>query len=189
MWIYIRRNGITSSSSKLISDIIISCRVKRLNLDCNDGIGENEQLYSMLSHPSTELEVLSMFQTNLSFRFANILFSTLEQNHTLIMLSIEGNDITDDTCPFISNAIKQNSCLVKLWIRYNPISADAIRTILEALQFNNTLERVLLPDYPDDVKRDYKLMEENINKMRERHGCHIKLLIDFSTMYNSLFTQ
>ena len=79
------------------------------------------------------------------------------------MLSIEGNDITDDVCPFISNAIKQNSCLVKLWIRYNPISADAIRSILEALQFNNTLESVLLSDYPDDVKRDIKLMEENIS--------------------------
>ena len=182
-------SGITSLSSRLVSDIVINCRVKRLVLDCNDGIGENEQLYSMLSHPSTKLEVLSMFQTNLSSRFANILFTTLEQNHTLKMLSIEGNDITDDTCPFIGNAIKQNSCLVKLWIRYNPISADAISTILEALQFNNTLEKVLLPDYLDNVKRDIKLMEENINKMRERHGCHIKLLIDFSTMYNNLFTQ
>ena len=109
MWIYIRRNGIMSSSSKLISDIIISCRVKRLNLNCNDGIGENKQLYSMLSHPSTELEVLSMFQTNLSSRFANILFTTLEQNHTLKMLSIEGNDITDDTCSFISNAINRTA--------------------------------------------------------------------------------
>ena len=182
-------SGITSSSSRLISDIVINCRVKRLNLDSNDGIGENEQFYSILSHPSTKLEVLSMFQTNLSFRSAKSLFTTLEQNHTLKMLSIEGNDITDDTFSFISNAIKQNSCLVKSWIRYNPISEDAIRTILEALQFNNTLERLLLPDYPDDVKRHIKLMEENINKMRERHGFHIKLLIDFSAIYNSLFTQ
>ena len=187
--LWLSGSGMTSSSSRLVSDIVINYRVKMLNLDYNDAIGENEQLYSMLSHPSTELEVLSMFQINLSPRSAKILFSTLEQNCTLKMLSIEGNDITDDVCPFISNAIKQNSCLVKLWIRYNPISADAIRSILEALQFNNTLESVLLPDYPDDVKRDIRLMEENINKMRERRGFHIKLLIDFSTMYNSLFTQ
>jgi len=38
---------LTSSSSMFVSDITISCRVKRLIIDDNETIGENEQLYSM----------------------------------------------------------------------------------------------------------------------------------------------
>ena len=94
----------------------------------------------MLSHPSTTLETLSMYKTKLSSRAANILFTVLEQNNTLKILSIEGDDITDDTCPFIANVIKLNSCLVELWIRFNPISAEAISPILKNLQFNDTFE-------------------------------------------------
>ena len=81
-----------------------------------------------------------MYKTKLSSRAANILFTVLVQNSTLKILSIEGNDITDDTCPCIANAMKLNRFLVKLWMRFNPISSEAIEIILEALQFNNTLE-------------------------------------------------
>ena len=170
---------LTSTSSGLVSDIALNCRIKKLMLDFNETIGENEQLYSMLSHPAATLEVLSIYQTKLSSRAANILFTTLEQNDTLKILSIEDNDITDDTCSFIANTIKRNSCLAKLWMRFNAFSAEGIKPILQALQFNNTLERLRLPDYPDDVKRDIKSMEERINKTRESHGSCVKLLIDF----------
>ena len=80
--------GLTSSS-ELVSDIAIRCRVKKLMLDFNETIGENEQLYSMLSHPSTTLEILSIFRTKLSSRAANILFTTLEQNNTLKYLALK----------------------------------------------------------------------------------------------------
>ena len=165
--------GLTSSSSALVSDIAISCHAKKLILDGNETIGENQQLYSMLSHPSTTLEILSMYRTKLSSRAANILFTVLKQNSILKKLSIEGNDITDDTCPFIANAIKLNSCLVKLWMGLNPISAEAIELILEALQFNTALKMLRLPDYPNDVKTNIKSTEEKINKMRGNHGFHI----------------
>jgi len=122
-----------------VSDITISCRVKRLIIDRNETIGENKQLYSMLSNPSTALETLSLYHIKLSSRAANILFTTLEQNNSLKILSIEDNDITDETCPFIANALKLNNCLAELWMRFNPITAEAIKPILEALQFNNTL--------------------------------------------------
>ena len=183
-------NGLTSSSSALVSNIVISCRVKRLVLDGNETVGENEQLYSMLSHPSTKLEILSMFKTKLSSGAADILFTTLEQNNTLKMLSIEHNDITDDVCPYIANAIKLNSSIVKLWMRFNQISAKAIRTIIQALHYNDTLEKLLLPNYSDDVKRDIKLTEKDINETRERRGSYVKLFIDFNTMiYTKLFIQ
>ena len=185
LWLW--HSGLTSLSSKLVSDIAISCKVKKLLLDGSKTIGENEQLYSMLSHPSTTLEILSMYKTKLSSRAANILFTVLEQNSTLKILSIEDNDITDDICPSIANAIKLNSCLVKLWMRFNPISSEAIKLILEALQFNNTLEILRIPDYPDDAKTDIKSKEEKINKLRGSHEPHVKLFIDFSTKIQHLY--
>ena len=185
--LWLIRCGLTSSSAKFLSDIVISCRVKRLMLDYNKTVGENEQLYSMLSHQSTELEILSMYQTSLSSRAANILFTILEQNNTLKILSIEGNNISDDACPFIANAIKQNSCLTKLWIRFNPISAEAIELILQALLFNRTLEILRLPAYPDDVVRRINLIQNTINIARQECGYQAKLLIDFSTAIDPLY--
>ena len=178
--------GLTYLSSKLVSDIVINCNVKKLVLDGNKSIGENEQLYSMLSYPSTTLEVLSMYKTKLSSRAANILFTTLEHNNTLKILSIEDNDITDETCPFIANVIKLNNCLEKLWMRFNPISPESIKLILQAMQFNNTLDTLRIPDYLDHVKINIILTEENINKLRESQGIHVKLSIDFNTRIQSL---
>ena len=71
-------------------------------------------------------------------------------------------------------------------MRFNLISAEAIELILQALQFNNTLKMLRLPDYPDDVKTNIKLKEENINKIRKSYGCHVKLFIGFSTEVDEL---
>lgn len=171
--------GLTSSHSMLISDIVISCKVKVLMLDGNKTIGENDELYSMLSHPSTTLEILSMYETKLSSRAANILFTVLKQNNALKILSIEANEITDHTCSFIANMLEQNNFLTNLWMRFNQISAAAIELILQSLQSNDTLKLLRLPDYPNDVKKKFKSTEEKINKTRESHGSD-KLFIDFN---------
>ena len=68
----------------------------------------------------------------------------------------------------------------------NPITAEGIRPILSALECNNTLQRLQLPDYPDDVKRDIKLVEEDSNKKRANHGSRVKLLIDFEPQIEHL---
>jgi len=120
-----------------------------------------------------------MYSTKLSSRAANILFTTLEQNNSLKILSIENNDITDEACPFIANALKLNSCLAKLWMHFNPISAEAIEPILQALQFNNVLERLRLDDYPDDVKENIKLTEKEVNKKRESHAWSSQVMDQF----------
>ena len=186
--LWLSDSGLTSSSSMLVSDIAIRCRVKRLALDFNETIGEREELYSMLSHPSSKLEALSIFKTKLSSRAANALFVGLEKNNVLQRLSIGHNDITDDTCPFIAKVIRLNSCLQILWMYGNPINAEAIKPILEALQFNNTLEWLRLPDYPNDVGRYIISMKEKINKMRKKsHEPCVKLQIDFTITTNGLF--
>ena len=50
--------ALTSKSSSLISELTVKCKVKALGIAHNRTIGEDQQLYSMLTNPSTELEVL-----------------------------------------------------------------------------------------------------------------------------------
>ena len=135
----------------------------------------------MLSDPSNTLEIFSIYCTNLSARAANIMLTALVHDNMLKILSIEGNDITDDSCPCIANVVKLSSCLVELWICFNPISAEAISPILEALQFNDTLETFGLPNYPYNIQQNIKSLEDSINKTRESHKSYNKLIIDFST--------
>ena len=87
-------------------------------------------------YPTQPLEKLSMYKTKLSSRPANILFIVLEQNVTLKILSIEGNDITNGTCTFITNAMKLNDCLVELYLHFNPVMVEAISPISKVLEFN-----------------------------------------------------
>ena len=58
-------NGLTTQSSSIISDITVSSKVKELWLDGNYTIGEDEQLYSILTNPSTMLATLIMDNTHL----------------------------------------------------------------------------------------------------------------------------
>ena len=132
-------NGLTTQSSSLISDITVKCKVKELGIGGNDTIGEDEKLYSMLSHPSTILEELYMYNTQLSSRAAIALFTAVKDNNKLKKLYIDNNAITDDACDAITTALKSNNCLVELYIHRNPLTGESIVTIVNALKVNNTL--------------------------------------------------
>ena len=107
-------NGLTTLSSFVISDITIKCKVKKLVISSNDTIGENEQLCSILSSPSTMLEELQIGYTKLSTRGAIALLTALKDNNKLKMLYIARNTITDDVCGAITAALEKNNCLVRL---------------------------------------------------------------------------
>ena len=47
--LWLKYNDLTTQSSSLISDITVKCKLKVLLITCNDGVGENQQLYSMLT--------------------------------------------------------------------------------------------------------------------------------------------
>ena len=81
-------NGLTTQSSSLISDITVKCKVMVLRIAGNPTIGENEQLYSMLSNPSTVLEQLYMGNTELSCRAAIAMFTAVKDNNKLKVLHI-----------------------------------------------------------------------------------------------------
>lgn len=56
--LWLTSNGLTAQSSSMISEITINCKVKDLGISSNYTIGENQQLYSMLSDPTNVLEQL-----------------------------------------------------------------------------------------------------------------------------------
>ena len=171
-------NGLTESSSFVISDITISCRVKKLNISSNDTAGEDERLYSIISDPSSLLEELYMWCTKLSSNEAIKLFATLSDSKKLRILHIGNNDITDEACDAIIMAMKKNTSLVKLYIYGNPISRECAHLIVEALQHNNTLQLLGLPKC-SDVERRITLSAEEVNKKRERRNCQVQLKIIF----------
>ena len=178
-WLGLDDNGLTTQSSSLISDITVKCKVKRLVISHNHTIGENEQLYSMLSNPSTVLEELIMWNTKLSCRAAIAMFTAVKDNNKLKVLHIYGNAITDDACDAITTALERNSCLVELIMYGNPLTGEAIVNIVNALKVNNTLEVLRLPDCPEDTKKRICSLQEVINKNRQSRGCQVKLMIDY----------
>ena len=172
-------NGITSlrRSSSLLSKLTVQCKVKILVIGGNDTIGEDQQLYSMLTNPSTELEELNMYNTSLSSGGARALFIAVKENNKLKVLKIEDNAITDDACDVITTALERNSCLVELYMRDNRLSSEAIIHIVRYLEVNNTLKILGLPYFPWDIKKNIESVQEVVNKKRESRGCQVKLEI------------
>ena len=170
-------NGLTSHSSSMISDITVSCKVKELWLYGNYTIGEDEQLYSILTNPSTMLETLIMFNTHLSNTAAITLFNTLKDNNKLKVLYITNNDVTDDASDAITTALERNSCLVELYMDNNPLTGEAIVNIVISLKGNDT-KLLRLPTCPEDIKKRISSLQEVINEKRESQGCQVKLMIN-----------
>ena len=171
-------NGLTTQSSSLISDITMKCKVKQLLIDGNDTIGDNEQLYSILSSPSTMLEVLGMSSTKLSTRGAIALFTALKDNNKLKMLGITRNVITDDARDAITAGLEKNNCLVELYMYDNPLTGEAIVNIVNSLNVNNTFSVLGLPKCPEDIEKTISSLQEVIKENRESRGCQVKLRID-----------
>ena len=178
--LWLDNNGLTSKSSSLISELTVKCKVKRLEITGNHTIGENQQLYSMLTNPSTELERLHMWATNLSNRGGRALFTSIMKNNKLKELHIAFNAITDDACDVITTALQRNSCLVTLSMYINPLSSEAITNIVQCLEVNNTLQLLGLPDCPQAIKENITSLQEVVNKKRESRGCQVKLEIKFT---------
>ena len=179
--LWLSNNGLTAHSSSMISDITVSCKVKALMLEGNHTIGEDKQLYSILTNPSTMLEILDMHDTRLSSRAAITLFNTLKDNNKLKELHIYHNDVTDDASDVITTALEKNSCLVKLYMYSNSLPGKAIVNIVKSLKGNNTLTELWLPKCPEDIKKRISSLQEVINETRKSRGYQVKLMIDYGS--------
>ena len=175
-------NGLTIQSSSLISDITVSCNVKVLWLNGNYTIGEDEQLYSILTNPSTMLEKLFVANTQLSSTPTITLFNTLKDNNKLKELTIDNNDVTDDASDAITTALERNSCLFRLYMTNNPLTGESIVNILNSLKSNNTLIVLWFPKCPEDTQMSIGCLQEDINEERENRGCQVKLNIYYSNL-------
>ena len=179
-WLELSNNGLTTQSSSLISQLVVQYKVKELRIYNNYTIGEDQQLYSMLTNPSNVLEVLIMGFTKLSSTAVTDLFTAVKENNKLKELHIDDNAITDDACAAITTALERNSCLVKLSMHDNPLSSEAIVNIVRCLKVNNTLQLLGLPDCPQDIQQNIRSLQGVVNKKRESRGCQVKLEIKFS---------
>jgi len=160
-------NGLTVSSSSIISDVVINCRVERLSIAGNSTIGEDNLLYSMLSSPFSILKELYMQRTNLSSNAAKCLFAAIQTKTRLQVLNIMNNSISDDACNAITDAIKRNTSLTTLKMQRNPISQHSAFNILRALEQNNTLMVLGLPEYSKEIQSKIKSLQELINQKRQ----------------------
>ena len=168
----LNRNSLTSASSSDIADIVINCKVKELWISDNKSIGE-DKLYSMLSDPSSLLQVLHLSCTKLSSSAITKLFTTLaEKGVKLKKLYVANCNVTSGECKVIATAMKENHSLVELDIRKNPISIDAIKQIFQAIQHNNDLQKLFLPEYPEKPIRS---QQEMVIKKRGIRGNRVKL--------------
>ena len=100
--------------SSFISDIVLSCKVEMLRINHNRTIGESEELYTMLTHPSSMLTRLHMDNTSLSSIAARTLFTAVKDTNKLKVLNISYNVITDDVAEDIATSLATNKSLVKL---------------------------------------------------------------------------
>ena len=157
----------------------MSCKVKELWLSGNYTIGEGEQLYSILTNPSTMLETLIMYNAHLSTRAAITLFSTLKDNNKLKELNTANNDATDHASDAITTVLERNSCLVTLYMDNNPLTGEVIVNIVNSPKGNNTLAVIWLPTCSEDIKKRISSLQELINEKRESRGCQVKLRIGF----------
>ena len=67
-----------------------------------------------------------------------------------------------------------------LYMYDNPISGEFAQLIVQALQHNNTLRVLYLnKGYSYYVKENIRLLQEEVNKRRITHECHVELVIDF----------
>ena len=173
-------NGLTTVSSSTITELTIGCRVKILNIDSNNTVGENDELYRILTDDSSMVEQLHLRFTQLSSSTTIKLFTSLSKAKKLRKLWIDDNNITDEACDAIIMAMKKNNSLVELSMYNNPVGAEKAQMIVQALQHNNTLILLYLSDdYPDDVKGKIRSIQEIIRENRNTCGCQINLQIVF----------
>lgn len=171
-------NSLTKQSSALISEITVKCQVKFLDVNQNDTIGEDPQLYSVLTNDSIMLEGLYLYHIKLSSSGAISLFNSLASNTTVKWLSINDNNVNDDACSAITTAMKKNSCLVTLGMYGNPLTGEGIINIVKSLQENNRLELIWLPRRLN-FKERINSLEGSINRKRESRGCQVKIGIGY----------
>jgi len=177
--LWVDTNGLTSSSSSLVSDIVINCKIKVLWIDGNEIVGEDDGFHTMFSNPSSRLELLHMADAKLSSKGAIKLFSSLAIGNKLKVLWVTANEISDEASLIIFETLKSNTSLVRLKMGGNPLSGESAQHIVSALLHNDTLKELGLPGYSEEVKVKIAIQLRKIHEKRQIRGCHVKLEVTY----------
>lgn len=177
--LWLDTNGLTSSSSSLVNDIVINCKVKTLWIDSNEIVGEDDGFHNMFSDNNSALESLHMADAKLSSKGAIKLFSSLAIGNKLKVLWITANEISDEASDTISETLKSNTSLVTLKMGGNPFGGESALTIVSALQYNNTLKELGLPGYSEDVKAKIEAQLRIVHEKRKICACQVKLEVTY----------
>ena len=180
--LWLNDNELSSSSDSCLTDIVISCRVKVLDISKNKTIGQTVEFFpTILYSPSSVIEELYIHNINLSARAAIVMFTLLKKEKTkLKRLGMAYNHITDDTCDVIAETLRVNSLLEYLDIYGNKISTEALQLILNSLRHNNTLTQLNFPgNYSEDDKKQILMLQDIVNEERKHRRCQVKLNVAF----------
>ena len=175
-------NDLSSSSDGCLTDIVITCGVKVLNIGYNKTIGQTEEFFpTILSSPSSMVEKLYISDINLSNRAAIMIFTLLKEKKTKLKeLDMCSNDFTDDVCEVIAETLQVNSTLEYLYIHRSKISKETSLLILNSLRHNNTLTKLNLPRYSKDAKNQILTLQDIFNEERRHRECQVNLNVTFS---------
>ena len=174
-------NDLSFSSDGCLTDIVITCGVKVLDISNNKTIGQTEEFFpTILSSPSSMIESLDIPGVKLSTRAAIMIFTLLKEKKTkLKSLDMAYNDVTDDVCDVITEALQFSSTLEYLNINGNKISKETAQLILISLKHNNTLKQLKLPCYSEHYIKRILTLRHIVNEEREHHGLYVKLIVRF----------
>ena len=181
--LWLMSNHLTAQSSSLVGELAVKCKVKKLVIANNENIGEDQELYSMLSNHSNVLKTLDMWNTDLSCTAATDLFTSLKSNYKLQRLYIDWNDaVNDDACDAITTVLQENSHLVRLSMHGCTLSSEAIVKIVQCLEVNDTLQAIGFPECTQATKEKVKSLQEAINNQRISKECLVNLEVKFGTV-------
>ena len=168
--LWLNHNGLTQASSSFISNIVLNCRVETMMISGNPTIGDNEELYTMLSHPSSVVDSLHMNSASLSSAACKALFAAVKDASKLQHLFISRNNITDDVADDIANALAVNNSLQRLDMYSNPITGEGMQVILQALKGSKSLMKLKFPSCLPASKEKIILLKNEINNVRSKQG-------------------
>ena len=173
-------NDLSSTSDGCLADIVITCRVKVLNVNYNKTIGQTEEFFPKILSPSSFIHTLVITGTNLTSKVAITIFSLLREKTKLKVLHMANNIVTDEAHNIIAKTLQLNNTLEYLNIHGNKISAEASQVILHHLRHNNTLTDLFLPgDYSDNDSKQILRLQDIVNEERKCRGYDAKLTVKF----------
>ena len=176
--LWLSHNGLTQTSSTFISNIVLSCKIKTVIISGNPTIGDNDELYTMLSHPSSVVDYLMMNNVALSSTACRALFAAVKDATKLKYLCVSKNNITVDVTDDIASALVVNKSLHTLQMYHNPISGEGILLILQALRANTIFE-LTLSSYPPAIEKKIISLKDEINNLRTKQGITKRLGVIF----------